>query len=64
VAMPTGRLESVERLEQLRPLAAGLGIGVAVVAASEGGVDTVEDARRAGERLRRETESMHRESGE
>lgn len=64
VRMPEGRLESLERLEQLRPLAAGLGIGVAVVAGAEGGIDTVEDARRAGERLRREAESMDRKAGE
>lgn len=51
VALPTSWLEEAERLEQLRALAAGLRIGVAVVGAAEGGVDTVEDARRAGERL-------------
>jgi 3-deoxy-manno-octulosonate cytidylyltransferase (CMP-KDO synthetase) len=45
-------LEAVERLEQLRPLAAGLTIGVGLVAAAEGGVDTPDDARRAEVRLR------------
>jgi 3-deoxy-manno-octulosonate cytidylyltransferase (CMP-KDO synthetase) len=52
--LPPGRLEQAERLEQLRPLAAGLGIGVAVVEGAEGGIDTPEDARRAAERLARE----------
>lgn len=51
VALPAGGLERVERLEQLRPLAAGLRIGVAIVAAAEGGIDTPEDARRAADRL-------------
>lgn len=51
VALPPGGLEGAERLEQLRPLAAGLRIGVAVVAAAEGGIDTPADARRAAERL-------------
>lgn len=52
VALPAGGLESIERLEQLRALAAGLRIGVAVVDEAEGGVDTPEDARRAAARLR------------
>lgn len=64
VALPEGALERLERLEQLRPLAAGLGIGVAVVAAAEGGIDTPEDARRAEARLRGDMEPMHRGSGE
>lgn len=51
VAMPVGELERLERLEQLRALAGGLSIGVAVVADAEGGIDTYEDARRAEERL-------------
>jgi 3-deoxy-manno-octulosonate cytidylyltransferase (CMP-KDO synthetase) len=51
VALPPGALETVERLEQLRALEAGLTIGVAVVAQSDGGVDTLEDARRAEARL-------------
>ena len=41
-------LQRIERLEQLRPLAAGMHIGVARVAAGEGGVDTPADAERAG----------------
>lgn len=51
VALPPGELEKAERLEQLRPLAAGLRIGVALVGAAEGGIDTPEDARRAADRL-------------
>lgn len=51
VALPQGGLERIERLEQLRALAAGLSIGVAVVETAEGGVDTLEDARQAEERL-------------
>jgi 3-deoxy-manno-octulosonate cytidylyltransferase (CMP-KDO synthetase) len=44
VALAEGRLERIERLEQLRPLAAGIRIGVAVVDAAAPGVDTPEDA--------------------
>jgi 3-deoxy-manno-octulosonate cytidylyltransferase (CMP-KDO synthetase) len=51
VALPESELEARERLEQLRPLAAGLRIGVALVEASEGGVDTAEDAARAARML-------------
>jgi 3-deoxy-manno-octulosonate cytidylyltransferase (CMP-KDO synthetase) len=47
VALPEGALERVEKLEQLRPLAAGIRMGVAVGAPAEGGVDTVADAQRA-----------------
>ncbi|HUG40987.1 MAG TPA: 3-deoxy-manno-octulosonate cytidylyltransferase [Longimicrobiales bacterium] len=63
VALPEGRLERIERLEQLRPLAAGLGIGVAVVDEAEGGIDTPEDAARAEARLRRQAETMEGETG-
>jgi len=52
-ALPMGELERWERLEQLRPLAAGLTVGVGVVRASEGGVDTAADLARAGDRLSR-----------
>lgn len=52
VEQPENALERYERLEQLRPLAAGLRIGVAVVEGAEGGVDTLEDAQRAEELLR------------
>lgn len=52
VDLPEGELERLERLEQLRPLAAGLRIGVAVAPGADGGVDTLEDAERAEVRLR------------
>lgn len=47
VAWPPHPLELVERLEQLRPLAHGLAIGVADVPAAEGGIDTEADLDRA-----------------
>lgn len=43
-------LERIERLEQLRPLAHGLAIGVARVPAAEGGIDTEQDLQRANAR--------------
>ena len=44
VALPQHPLERIERLEQLRPLAAGLAMGVAIVSElPAGGVDTEED---------------------
>jgi 3-deoxy-manno-octulosonate cytidylyltransferase (CMP-KDO synthetase) len=52
VSLPPSPLEEVERLEQLRPLEAGMRIGVAVVEEAAPGVDTPEDARRMEERLR------------
>jgi 3-deoxy-manno-octulosonate cytidylyltransferase (CMP-KDO synthetase) len=52
VALPEGRLEALERLEQLRALEAGMTIGVAVVETAEGGIDTAEDAARAEAKLR------------
>lgn len=54
VSLPEGELERIERLEQLRPLAAGIRIGVATVEPIEGGVDTPADARAAEQRLLRE----------
>ncbi|HEX2189636.1 MAG TPA: 3-deoxy-manno-octulosonate cytidylyltransferase [Longimicrobiaceae bacterium] len=48
VRLPEGELERTERLEQLRPLAAGMRIGVGIAAAGEGGIDTPADAERAG----------------
>ncbi len=51
VSLPPGALEGYERLEQLRPLAAGLTVGVGLVAETERGVDTEADARRAEARL-------------
>ncbi len=47
VAQPPHPLELIERLEQLRPLAQGVAIGVAEVAAAEGGIDTEDDLARA-----------------
>ncbi len=49
-------LEDIEKLEQLRPLAAGMSIGVSVVEAAEPGVDTPADLDRAEERLLNATE--------
>jgi 3-deoxy-D-manno-octulosonate cytidylyltransferase len=57
VALPEAPLERVEKLEQLRPLAAGLRMGVAVGAPAEGGVDTPADAARAARILESETET-------
>jgi len=51
VALPVHALERIERLEQLRPLAAGMPIGVSVVPEPlSGGIDTEDDLRRANER--------------
>jgi len=48
VALPPHPLERVERLEQLRPLAAGMAMGVALVdRVPEGGIDTEDDLARA-----------------
>jgi 3-deoxy-manno-octulosonate cytidylyltransferase (CMP-KDO synthetase) len=51
VSLPVSELERVERLEQLRALAAGMTVGVALVEGSEGGIDTPEDLIRAATRL-------------
>ena len=59
VALPPHPLERVERLEQLRPLAAGIAMGVAVVeGAAPVGVDTEEDLARANARWTR-TQQEH-----
>jgi 3-deoxy-manno-octulosonate cytidylyltransferase (CMP-KDO synthetase) len=51
VALPQHPLEQIERLEQLRPLAAGLAMGVATVTELPiGGVDTEDDLARANAR--------------
>ena len=51
VALPQHPLERIERLEQLRPLAAGLAMGVATVSELPiGGVDTEDDLARANAR--------------
>jgi 3-deoxy-manno-octulosonate cytidylyltransferase (CMP-KDO synthetase) len=58
VALPEGALERIERLEQLRPLAAGMAMGVSVAHLHGDGVfgiDTPEDAARAAERLSQRT---------
>ncbi len=48
VALPVSPLERIERLEQLRPLAAGIPIGVAVTAdPGLAGIDTEDDLHRA-----------------
>ncbi len=48
VSLPVHPLERIERLEQLRPLAAGLGIGVALIDEPlRGGIDTEDDLERA-----------------
>lgn len=48
VALPPHPLEQIERLEQLRPLAAGMAMGVARIAEPlRGGIDTEEDLERA-----------------
>jgi 3-deoxy-manno-octulosonate cytidylyltransferase (CMP-KDO synthetase) len=44
--LPENSLERIERLEQLRPLAAGLTIGVGLVDRAVGGVDTTDDVER------------------
>jgi 3-deoxy-manno-octulosonate cytidylyltransferase (CMP-KDO synthetase) len=51
VALPPHPLEEIERLEQLRPLAAGLPIGVAITnELPASGIDTEEDLAHANER--------------
>lgn len=50
VAWAPHPLELVERLEQLRPLAHGVMIGVAHVPTAEGGIDTEDDLQRANAR--------------
>ena len=48
VELPESPLEHIERLEQLRPLAAGMPMGVAVIdEPSRPGIDTEEDLERA-----------------
>ena len=51
VALAPSRLEGLEMLEQLRPLEAGLRIGVTVVGAADPGVDTPADAVRMETKL-------------
>lgn len=54
VAHAPSRLERLELLEQLRPLEAGLRIGVAIVGSADPGVDTAADVLRLEELLSRE----------
>lgn len=51
VALAPSQLEQLEFLEQLRPLEAGLKIGVAIVGAADPGVDTMADVLRMEEIL-------------
>ena len=60
VRLPRNGIEQIEQLEQLRPLSAGIRIGVAVVGPLERGVDTPADAARAETRLREEPLRRHR----
>lgn len=62
VSLPEGRLERIEKLEQLRALAAGIRIGVAVVEGADGGVDTPAEADEAEARLRAEAREVRAES--
>jgi 3-deoxy-manno-octulosonate cytidylyltransferase (CMP-KDO synthetase) len=51
VSLPVHPLEEIERLEQLRPLAAGIPMGVAIAAeAPASGIDTEDDLERANAR--------------
>ena len=51
VALPTHPFERIERLEQLRPLAAGMAMGVALINEAPGpGIDTEDDLRQANAR--------------
>lgn len=54
VARAPSQLEQLELLEQLRPLEAGIRIGVAIVGAADPGVDTPADVIRMEEQLRRQ----------
>lgn len=49
--LPPAALEDIERLEQLRPLAAGIAIGVAETGEAAPGVDTPDDLARAERQL-------------
>jgi 3-deoxy-manno-octulosonate cytidylyltransferase (CMP-KDO synthetase) len=59
VALAPSPLEQLEKLEQLRPLEAGVAIGVAVVDRTEAGIDTLEDVARVEKQLRGAIESPH-----
>lgn len=53
VALAPSQLERLEQLEQLRPVEAGLRIGVAIVGSADPGVDTAADVVRMEEQLGR-----------
>lgn len=55
VALAPSQLERLEQLEQLRPVEAGLRIGVAIVGSADPGVDTAADVLRMEEMLSRKT---------
>lgn len=60
VALPQHPLERIERLEQLRPLAAGLSIGVACTAGvGRGGIDTEDDLKHANEHWAQLNQGQH-----
>lgn len=63
VNLPEGELERIEKLEQLRPLAAGITIGVAIVDHAPEGIDTPEDAKRAEKILNESAEAETGRSG-
>ncbi len=64
VALAPTPLEQLEKLEQLRPLEAGLRIGVALVGEADPGVDTPADALRMEERLAELYDSPFARSGQ
>ena len=63
VAMAPSRLERLEKLEQLRPIEAGIRIGVAVVGAADPGVDTPADVLEVEEKLAELYEPPYARSG-
>lgn len=64
VSLPEHPLEIIERLEQLRPLAHGMAIGVAVVDdAAEAGIDTESDLAKANSRISISAENFNDQSG-
>lgn len=64
VALVPSPLERLELLEQLRPLEAGLRIGVAVVGAADPGVDTPADAEKMEELLEELMAPPHTKNGQ
>ena len=64
VALAPSPLEQLEHLEQLRPLEAGIRIGVAIVGQADPGVDTPADAVRMEEKLARIENLVHEMSND